>query len=80
MEKVLMQEPKTIMGKMVYYTILSFFMVAIFIILFLALQGVPALGIYLQNHIGTVKTGYYFVSVVMVLTPATLLYILFSKQ
>ena len=79
MEKLIMNEPKTWLGKLLYFSVLSVFMIAIFSLLFLALQGVPALGIYLQNHIGTVKTGYYFVSLVFVLTPATLLYILFSK-
>lgn len=80
MERLLMRESQTILGKIIYYICIALFAVTMSVLLFLALQGVPALGAYLQSKIGIVKTGYYFMGLVFVLTPSTMIYILFSKK
>lgn len=80
MERLLMKEPRTMLGKVGYYLLFAFFLAVLALLLFAVLQGIPAIGRYLQYELGTVKTGYYFVSVVFFLVPATLIYIMFSED
>lgn len=80
MERLLMREAKILFGKLLHFVFFALFLAAICVLLFITLQGIPALGAYLQNTFGGVKTGYYLVSLVFLLTPTTLAYIMLSKN
>lgn len=79
MEKLLMSEPTTLLGKAAYISLIVLLTFFFFGLVSLVAQGIPAAGKYLQYELGIIGTGYLFMGTALFLGPATLVYILFRK-
>lgn len=79
MEKLLMREPTTLLGKAAYMSMIVILTFFFFGLVSLVAQGIPAAGKYLQYELGIIGTGYLFMGTALILGPTTIAYILIRK-